>query len=105
MGVPDQIDATSFSVLLSVLVEGQYARQNSAKDILFLAIDEIVKKMAEAKQFDLYMQVAQKNIDAGQILVALRDTNSQTFVDQIFGIPKYRNNSNNFVYPVFTSLS
>lgn len=105
LGVPDQIDSTSFSVLLSVLVEGQYARQNSAKDILFLAIDEIVKKMAEAKQFDLYMQVAQKNIDANQILVALRDTDNQAFVDQVFGIPKYRNNPNNFVYPVFTSLS
>jgi len=105
LGVPDQIDANSFSVLLSVLVEGQYARQNSAKDILFLAIEALEKKMAEAKQYESYIQVLQKNIEAGQILVALRDDQNQAFADQIFGAPKYKNNPHNFVYPLFTSIS
>jgi hypothetical protein len=105
LGVPDQIDSESFSVLMSVLVEGQYGRKNSAKDILFLTIDALQKKIVEAKQFDQYFDIVRKNVSAGQILVAARDDGLNAFAGEIFGKPKYRDNPNNFAYPLFTSLS
>ncbi len=103
--LPDSIDSKSFSVLMSVLVEGEYGRKNTAKDILFLTIDAIQKKISEVKEYDQYFNVIRKNIDNWQILVALRDDSLNAFSEDIFGKPKYRDNQKNFVYPVFTSLS
>jgi hypothetical protein len=40
-GIREPITADNFSLLLSVLVEGQYARTTSAKDILFKVVERL----------------------------------------------------------------
>ena len=71
--IKEPLRADSFSLVLSVLVEGQYGRQSSAKDILFTAIEAIEKRMVEVGAFDTYAKILQDEVAAKQILAAFRD--------------------------------
>jgi uncharacterized membrane protein len=44
-GIREPITANNFSLLLSVLVEGQYARISSAKDILFKVVESLEQEL------------------------------------------------------------
>ncbi len=88
-----------------MLVEGQYGRENTAKDILFSTIEAIEKRMVQVGVFNLYAESLEKEVQTGQILVSLRDSSLASFAHSVFGAPPYQGNTSNFVYPVFTSLS
>jgi len=46
------------------LVEGEYGRKNTAKDILFLAIEALQNKILEDKKFDAYAEILQNHINS-----------------------------------------
>lgn len=104
-GIKESITSDNFSLILSVLVESEIGRKSSAKDILFTFIEDFEKKLRETGEYTQYLDILEQNIAAGEILVAHRDPDLDAFVHRFIPDDAYKGREDNFVYPVFTSLS
>ena len=99
------ITTENFSLMVSILVEGQVGRKTSAKDILFSFIEAFEKRLFEIGNYSGYKSAIQKAVLSGEVLFAHRDGKLDTFVHSFVPDDPYKGRSDNFVYPVFTSLS
>jgi hypothetical protein len=99
------VTADNFSELMSVLVENKLGAKISPKDILFRFTEELEKNLMEKKDFIGYVDLFLKEIDDGEVLVASRDDTIKNFITANTTQEKWKTNTGNWFYPIFTSLS
>ncbi len=104
-GIPIAFDANNFSSLMSVIVEGRINGEKTPKDVLFQFIEAFGKKIVETKKIPEVFAVLQKYWDDGEILIASRDADLQNFISKYTKPLPWKQDSHNWIYPVFTSLS
>lgn len=132
-GVTIPFDSSNFSLLMSTLVENQFAREHNPKDILFLFADSLILKIHEKRLYESVFDVFEDYWNNGEILFASRDEsmdniiaefrkelpwqcetviNEQWIVSTV-GISSENTPSSyappscspNWIYPIFTSVS
>lgn len=99
------VDATNFSMLMSVLVENKVTKVSSPKDVLFDFVVELEKRLLERKDFAGYFDVFDRHAKSGEILAYSSDPEANALFGEIFPGEKNRKFEGNFAYPVFTSIS
>ncbi len=104
-GIREPVSAENFTLLLSVLVEGEFARVGSAKDILFKTVESFEKELVEQGAFGTYLNILEQDTIAGEILLTFRDSSLESYWKSLSKSPHIWESGTNFVAPVFTSLS
>lgn len=127
-GVTIPFDGKNFSALMSTLVESEYGRELHAKDILFDFIHAFVAKIDATKRYDVVFDVIEKYWNNGEILIASRDDETEKFLKEFKKplpwecrevgsnetissepnlsniTPQTASCTQNWVYPIFTSV-
>ncbi len=121
-GVTIPFDAKNFSVLMSLLVENQYAREHHPKDILFQFAKALLVKISDTHSYAGVLSILEKEWKDGEIVMASRDTDMDSFIawyrkklpwechentETVSSEKEVSKNncSPNWAYPVFTSVS
>jgi hypothetical protein len=118
-GASFQFSHENFSLLMSLLVEAQYNRENHPKDILFTFGKELLKNINDKKAYRTVFDTLLSEWDKWEVLIASRDDSIDSF------LAKYRKKlpweckdtslasaevktgicPSNWAYPVWTSVS
>lgn len=122
-GVTIPFDANNFSLLMSTLVENQFAREHHPKDILFRFGDALLEKIQEKKLYGSIFDVMENSWKNGEILFASRDESMDRVISEFrqelpwecevihneqVGVSSEFHTAScvpNWIYPVFTSVS
>jgi hypothetical protein len=72
-GVTIPFESTNFSLLMSTLVENQFAREHHPKDILFQFWKSLLTKVREQHLYESIFDIFEKNWNDWEILFASRD--------------------------------
>ncbi len=110
VGLSTAFTHENFSTLMSTLVESEYGRENSAKDILFAFIEAFQRKIIDEWKYKEVLDSLYNSWKDGQILMASRDEKTDAFLSEFR--PKLPWEicadgaicSPNWAYPVFTSV-
>lgn len=104
-GVPIAFDSDNFSSLMSVLVESQFKKDKTPKDILFAFVNAFSHKLFTTQNTQKVADIVKDYIQRGEIVAASRDPKIHQFL-QTFEPPlPWETQKKNWIYPVFTSLS
>jgi hypothetical protein len=98
-------DATNFSLLMSTLVENQFAREHHPKDILFQFGDALLAKVHEKRLYETVFDVFESYWRDGEISFASRDEGMDTTIAKFRKELPWNTPPPNWIYPVFTSVS
>lgn len=79
-GVTIPFDSANFSLLMSTLVENQFAREHHPKDILFQFGDALLAKIHEKRLYETVFDVFERNWRDGEILFASRDDEMDSII-------------------------
>lgn len=108
------IDSTNFSRVVSTLVEARvfpYKKLDtgntyqSPKEFLFRFMEAFAKQLAEKRDIFGYLKILVDNFQRHEILVASKNTETETFLEQLGTKEVWQESQGNFIYPIFTSLS
>lgn len=111
--INEDIDANTFSTVLSTLVEAKvvpYMRTGvdvfqTPKSVLFSFMDDFLHALAVKKDISGYSDVMAKAFKNAEILMASQNTDVQGFIDGLHITDNWKNDTGNWAYPLFTSLS
>ena len=132
-GVNVPFSSENFSPLMSTLVEARHEAENNPKDILFRFIGALAGKIHDSRQYDTVYDVIERSFRNGEILIASRDSQTDTFLakfrknipwvctpvsseqwtpsnevqikQQITNNKQQNGCSPNWIYPILTSVS
>ena len=104
-GVTIPFDNNNFSLLMSTLVEWEYGRANTPKDILFQFVSAFVLKIRDKNAVPEFFDIFNKYLKNGEILFASRDPEIDAFLANYRKKLPWELSSPNWVYPVWTSVS
>jgi Protein of unknown function (DUF4012) len=104
-GVTIPFDAENFSLLMSTLVEAQYHRDLHPKGILFDFIEAFGKQAIQSGKFDELARVLEHAWWSGEILMASRDPEVDSFIANYRNKLPWESDEKNWAYPVTTSVS
>ena len=105
-GVTVSFDSNNFSLLMSTLVESQYARVNTPKDILFQFGSALLSRIQSQNLALDVLDILEQYRKDGEILFASRDTEVDAFLAPYRkSLPWESSTSPNWIYPVWTSVS
>lgn len=65
---------------MSTLVEARHEAENNPKDILFRFIGALAGKIHDSRQYDTVYDVIERSFRNGEILIASRDSQTDTFL-------------------------
>jgi len=101
-----EFTSDNFSVLMSTLVEARYGEKITPKDILFVFINALAKKINEERAYEEVIGVIEKSFQDGEVLIASRDDRLDTFLSTFREkLPWEQSESKNWIYPLLTSIS
>jgi Protein of unknown function (DUF4012) len=98
-------DSENFSLLMSVLVEAQYKKELHPKGILFDFIEAFWKQAIQSGKYDELFWVLERAWWSGEILVASRDPEIDSFISNYRKKLPWEESATNWIYPVTTSVS
>jgi hypothetical protein len=104
-GVSIPFDEKNFSLLMSTLVENQYAREHSPKDILFHFGESLLAKVHEKRAYTALIDALVNSWKNGEIEIASRESDMETFLSSYKKKLPWETDAKNWAYPVFTSVS
>lgn len=103
--IKTNITNKNFSLIMSTLVENKYEKIVSPKDILFKFSENFEKKLIEKRDYLWYFQIFLDNLVAGEISIASRDKEIQNYIDSLDITERWKTDTGNWIFPVFTSIS
>jgi hypothetical protein len=104
-GVTIPFDAENFSLLMSTLVEAKYHKDLHPKGILFDFIEAFGKQAIQSGKFDELARVLEHAWWSGEILIASRDPEIDSFISAYRNKLPWESDEKNWTYPVTTSVS
>ena len=84
-GVTIPFDNRNFSLLMSTLVENQFAREHHPKDILFQFAKSLMSKVQEKRMYETVFDIFERNWNDGEILFASRDPSMDATIAEFRG--------------------
>ena len=108
------IDDTNFSRVVSTLVEARvfpYKKLDtghtyqSPKEFLFRFMEAFGRELAEKRDIFGYLNIFLDHFQRHEILIASKDSETQTFLEKLGTREAWQEDQGNFLYPIFTSLS
>lgn len=108
------IDDTNFSRVVSTLVEARvfpYKKLDtghtyqSPKEFLFRFMEVFIKQLGEKGDIFGYLKIFTDHFQRHEILIASKDSETQTFLRELGTQESWLSSQGNFIYPIFTSLS
>lgn len=107
------VTADTFTTIISTLVEAkvQPYKQLAAgewqtpKGVLFDFASALEKAISDRKMWEAVARVVLAQVQAGEVLVASSHADVQTLLDDTHLYGTWRQNTGNYIYPVFTSIS
>jgi Protein of unknown function (DUF4012) len=102
--VTEPFTQKNFSRNMSILVETEFGKKHSPKDILFLFMDTLVNTIQIQNLYKEVFAILSAEVRAGQIVGYTRDPEGEKFLEKLQKPLLYKT-SPDFVMPVFTSLS